>query len=120
MVQVLKLDHLEYKEAIVDSPEFREKLRKHEKYISDTSKNIKVLLKKFEDVINACESKQKKIKFPIFYETFVFLIEIFLNEALKNSQDLFSDCLREFPISFVGDLNEEESDIGNKLKKKQT
>jgi hypothetical protein len=58
MVQVLKLDHLEYKEAIVDSPEFREKLRKHEKYISDTSKNIKVLLKKFEDVINACECNE--------------------------------------------------------------
>jgi hypothetical protein len=55
MVQILKLDHLEYNEAILDSPEFREKLRKHEKHISDTSKNIKILLKKFEDVITASE-----------------------------------------------------------------
>lgn len=56
MVQLSLLDHLEYREAILDSPEFREKLKKHEKYILDTSKNIKVLLKKFEDVITASES----------------------------------------------------------------
>ena len=55
MVQLSQLDHLEYREAILDSPEFREKLKKHEKYILDTSKNIKVLLKKFEDVIAASE-----------------------------------------------------------------
>lgn len=58
MVQLSQLDHLEYREAILDSPEFREKLKKHEKYILDTSKNIKVLLKKFEDVITASESKK--------------------------------------------------------------
>ena len=57
MVQVSQLDHLEYQEAILDSPEFREKLKKHEKYIVDTSKSIKVLLKKFEEVIAASESK---------------------------------------------------------------
>lgn len=56
MVQILKLDHLEYKEAIVDSPEFREKLKRHEKYIAETSKNIKLLLKKFDEVVTASES----------------------------------------------------------------
>jgi hypothetical protein len=55
MVQILQLDHLEYKEAILDSPEFREKLRKHEKHIADTTKEIKVLLKKIEEVICASE-----------------------------------------------------------------
>ena len=55
MVQIIKLDHLEYKEAILDSPDYREKLRKHEKHIAETSKNIKILVKKFEDVINASE-----------------------------------------------------------------
>lgn len=55
MVQILKLDHLEYKEAILDSPEFRDKLKKHEKHIADTNKNIKILLKKFEDVLTATE-----------------------------------------------------------------
>ena len=59
MVQIVKLDHLEYKEAILDGPEFREKLRKHEKHISETSKNIKLLLKKLEDVITASECKKK-------------------------------------------------------------
>ncbi len=57
MVHISQLDHLEYKEAILDSPEFREKLKKHEKYITDTSKNIKILLKRFEEVIIASESK---------------------------------------------------------------
>lgn len=57
MVLILKLDRLEYKEAILDSPEFREKLKKHEKHIVDTNKNIKHLLKKFEDVLNACNGK---------------------------------------------------------------
>ena len=57
MVQIFKLDHLEYKEAILDSPEFREKLKRHEKHIADTSKSIKLLLKKFEDVITASEGK---------------------------------------------------------------
>lgn len=57
MVQIVKLDHLEYKEAILDSPEFREKLKRHEKYIAETSKNIKFLLKKFEDVITASEGR---------------------------------------------------------------
>jgi hypothetical protein len=56
MVHISQLDHLEYKEAILDSPDFREKLKKHEKYILDTSKNIKILLKKFEEVILASES----------------------------------------------------------------
>lgn len=90
MVQLSQLDHLEYREAILDSPEFREKLKKHEKYILDTSKNIKVLLKKFEDVITA-------------------------SETLKNAQDTFSVCLKEFQIGFVGDTNEEESDIVDTL-----
>ena len=58
MVQISQLEPLEYKEAILDSPEFREKLKKHEKYIMDTSKNIKVLLKKFEEVISASEGKR--------------------------------------------------------------
>lgn len=57
MVHISQLDHLEYREAILDSPEFRDKLKKHEKYITDTSKNIKTLLKKFEEVILASESK---------------------------------------------------------------
>lgn len=72
MVQILKLDHLEYKEAILDSPEFREKLRKHEKHIADTNKNIKALLKKFEDVISASEG----------------LLILKRNESNQNSQSL--------------------------------
>ena len=90
MVQLIKLDHLEYKEAILDSPEFRDKLHRHEKHISDTSKNIKVLLKKFEDVINA-------------------------SEVLRNAQDSFAVYLKDFQLGFVGDKNEQESDIVDTL-----
>ena len=87
MVQLVRLDHLEYKEAILDSPEFRDKLRKHEKHIVDTSKNIKLLLKKLDDVISA-------------------------SEALRTAQNSFSLCLKDFQLGFVGDTNDEESDIG--------
>lgn len=66
MVHISQLDHLEYKEAILDSPEFRDKLKKHEKYITDTSKNIKTLLKKFEEVILASESKSADNLYLIF------------------------------------------------------
>ncbi|CAF0705805.1 unnamed protein product [Brachionus calyciflorus] len=86
MVQIQKLDHLEYKEAILDSPEFREKLKKHEKHINETNKNIKNLLKKFEDVLAACD-------------------------VLQMAQDSFATSLKEFPVGFVGDTNEEESDL---------
>ncbi len=43
-------------------------------------------MKKLEDVINA-------------------------SEALRNAQDSFSLCLKDFQLGFVGDTNEEESDI---------
>jgi hypothetical protein len=89
MVQILRLDPLEYSEAILDGPEFREKLRKHEKHISDTNKNLKVLLKKIEDVITA-------------------------SEALRNAQDSFSVCLRDFQLGCVGQANETENEIGKK------
>lgn len=90
MVHISQLDHLEYREAILDSPEFREKLKKHEKYITDTSKNIKLLLKKFEEVILA-------------------------SETLRNAQDSFSICLKDFGLGLVGGSNEEEIDIVDTL-----
>ena len=57
MVQTQELDYLEYTEALLDSPEFRDKLHKHEKHINDTNKDIKTLLKKLKDVIDASEGK---------------------------------------------------------------
>jgi hypothetical protein len=91
MVQILKLDPLEYSEAILDGPEFREKLRKHEKHIQDTNKNLKVLLKKIEDVIVASES-------------------------VRNAQDSFSVCLRDFQLGFImGNTSDEESEIVESL-----
>ncbi len=74
MVQILRLDHLEYREAILDGPEFREKLKKHEKHITDTSKNIKVLLKKLDDVITASESKLICLFHGKFFSNFVIQI----------------------------------------------
>ncbi len=87
MVQLVHLDYLEYKEAILDGPEFRDKLRKHEKHIADTSKNIKQLLKKLDEVISA-------------------------SETLRTAQNSFSLCLKDFQLGFVGDTNDEESEIG--------
>ena len=91
MVQIIKLDHLEYKEAILDSPEYREKLRKHEKHIADTSKNIKVLVKKFEDVINASEGKVSRI----FNKLMCFQI------SLENLH-VYRGCLDDETIVFKG------------------
>ena len=73
MVKTIELDHLEYNEAILDSPDFREKLQRHEKYIEETSKNIKNLLIRGKELINsACQ--------------------------LHNQQELFANCLNEFTI----------------------
>ncbi len=38
-----------------------------------------------------------------------------MKTALKNAQDSFSGCLKEFQIGFVGGTNEEESDIVDTL-----
>ncbi len=65
MVKIHKLDHLEYTEAILDSPDFREKLHKHEKHISETNKEIKVLLKKCADVISASDGNYLLIQYSI-------------------------------------------------------
>lgn len=39
-------------------------------------------------------------------------LKISNKKALRNAQDSFSICLKEFQIGFIGDTNEEESDIG--------
>ena len=90
MVKTIELDHLEYNEAILDSPDFRDKLQRHEKYIEDTSKNIKILLKRGNELINsACQ--------------------------LHNQQELFANCLNEFTIGFVGNQNDEEKYVNDTL-----
>lgn len=90
MVRIVKLDPLEYSEAILDGPEFRNKLHQHEKHIVDLNKNLKVLLKKIKDVIAA-------------------------SEALRNAQDSFSVCLRDFQIGFTGPADDQESDVVDSL-----
>ena len=86
MVKIIELDHLEYTEAILDSPDFRDKLKRHENYIEDTSKNIKNLLKRCSELLNSASQ-------------------------LHNQQELFSNCLKDFTIGFVGNMNDEEKYI---------
>jgi GTPase involved in cell partitioning and DNA repair len=57
MVHIIELNQLEYTEALLDSPEFRDKLDKHEKHILQANKEIKILLNKCEDVIQASDCK---------------------------------------------------------------
>ena len=40
---------------------------------------------------------------------------LYFSKALKNAQDSFSECLKDFQIGFVGDSNEEEADIVDTL-----
>jgi len=51
------LEPLEFEECIVDSPDFRENLNRHEKELDHTSHQIKRIIKEVKDLMSAAKSK---------------------------------------------------------------
>jgi GrpB-like predicted nucleotidyltransferase (UPF0157 family) len=48
---------LEFADCLLDSPEFRENLNRHEKELDKTSQQIKRIIKEIKDLLNAAKSK---------------------------------------------------------------
>lgn len=55
------LEPLEFEECIVDSPEFRDNLNRHEKELDHTSHQIKRIIKEVKDLMNAAKGEFNKI-----------------------------------------------------------
>lgn len=54
---VTGLQPLEFTDCLLDSPEFRENLNKHEKELEKTSQQIKRIIKEVKDLLTAAKSK---------------------------------------------------------------
>ena len=48
---------LEFKDCILDSPDFRQNLNRHEKELEKTSLQIKRIIKEVKDLLGAAKSK---------------------------------------------------------------
>lgn len=51
------LQALEFTDCLLDSPDFRENLNKHEKELDHTSTQIKKIIKEVKDLLAAAKSK---------------------------------------------------------------
>ncbi|XP_053951204.1 ras-related protein RabX-like [Anastrepha ludens] len=54
------LEPLEFEECIVDSPEFRDNLNRHEKELDHTSHQIKRIIKEVKDLMSAAKGESRK------------------------------------------------------------
>ena len=66
------LQPLEFTDCLLDSPEFRENLNKHEKELDKTSQQIKRIIKEVKDLLAAA-----KREFPFSFRIKHFLIVFF-------------------------------------------
>ena len=62
---VMGLQPLEFKDCILDSPDFRDNLNRHEKELEKTSQHIKRIIKEVKDLLATAKSK---------LQNFIFLI----------------------------------------------
>lgn len=49
---------LEFADCLLDSPDFRENLNRHEKELDKTSQQIKRIIKEIKDLLQAAKSKK--------------------------------------------------------------
>jgi hypothetical protein len=52
------LSPLEFADCLLDSPEFRENLNRHEKELDKTSQQIKRIIKEIKELMQAAKSKK--------------------------------------------------------------
>lgn len=57
VVGIQPLEPLEFTDCLLDSPEFRENLSRHEKELDKTSHQIKRIIKEVKDLLSAAQSK---------------------------------------------------------------
>lgn len=64
-MQMQVLQPLEFADCLLDSPEFRENLNRHEKELDRTSQQIKRIIKEVKDLLSAAKSE-------CYFKTFSF------------------------------------------------
>ncbi|GAB0099048.1 rho GTPase-activating protein 26 [Sergentomyia squamirostris] len=84
---VIGLQALEFTDCLLDTPEFRENLSKHEKELDKTSQQVKRIIKEIKDILNAAR-------------------------GLSRAQRALAKSLNEFNFEFIGsNLTEDEHTI---------
>lgn len=84
------LQALEFTDCLLDSPEFRENLNRHEKELERTSSQIKRIIKEVKDLLSAAKSKSfitviiyvclEFVSSTSLYERFQFSLEPYLHK----------------------------------------
>ena len=111
MVKLLILSNLEYAEAILNSPDFLNKLKHHENYIEKTIKNAEELLKKCKSVAaSESESQKQQTFFSDFLKKFTIGIPFWISKEvekyLNEIINLFNDQIKTFDMKILKDLFE--------------
>lgn len=79
---------LEFADCLLDSPDFRENLNRHEKELEKTSQQIKRIIKEIKELMQAAKSKQSRlIKYLNLHEfiyTYIFL-SIHINNFFRSN-----------------------------------
>uniref|UniRef100_A0A182MS27 BAR domain-containing protein n=1 Tax=Anopheles culicifacies TaxID=139723 RepID=A0A182MS27_9DIPT len=89
---MVKLQPLEFIDCLIDSPDFRENLNKHEKELEKTSQQIKRIIKEIKDLLAAAKS-------------------------LSRAQRTLSKSLKEFNFECIGSTQtDDEQVIADSLK----
>ncbi|TDG43187.1 hypothetical protein AWZ03_010391 [Drosophila navojoa] len=76
------LEPLEFEECIVDSPEFRDNLNRHEKELDHTSQQIKRIIKEVKDLMSAAKEWGNLI--DVQYKHFCILLHTVLYLGYRN------------------------------------
>ncbi|XP_034136169.1 rho GTPase-activating protein 26 isoform X6 [Drosophila guanche] len=98
------LEPLEFEECIVDSPEFRDNLNKHEKELDHTSHQIKRIIKEVKDLMSAAKVLSTRMKqLAILLNDFNFEC---IGTAQTDDENVICESLKRFG-AIIGNIEDE-------------
>ncbi|XP_032594500.1 rho GTPase-activating protein 26 isoform X1 [Drosophila grimshawi] len=98
------LEPLEFEECIVDSPEFRDNLNRHEKELDHTSQQIKRIIKEVKDLMSAAKVLSTRMKqLAILLNDFNFEC---IGTAQTDDENVICESLKRFG-AIIGTIEDE-------------
>ncbi|XP_030381531.1 rho GTPase-activating protein 26 isoform X2 [Scaptodrosophila lebanonensis] len=98
------LEPLEFEECIVDSPEFRDNLNRHEKELDHTSNQIKRIIKEVKDLMSAAKVLSTRMKqLAILLNDFNFEC---IGTAQTDDENVICESLKRFG-AIIGTIEDE-------------
>ncbi|XP_023175870.1 rho GTPase-activating protein 26 isoform X2 [Drosophila hydei] len=98
------LEPLEFEECIVDSPEFRDNLNRHEKELDHTSQQIKRIIKEVKDLMSAAKVLSTRMKqLAILLNDFNFEC---IGTAQTDDENVICESLKRFS-AIIGTIEDE-------------